>query len=315
MNEVYEHSFEEEIVAGMETSDRSTLSALPQEWPVVSRESHSNSITTPGEYWGTSMAVVCAKLGVPIGFELRSGTESKPQNLALYGSADAINYWLTLCTYEHRKSDRASAFQESNSGTFTLLANPSHTELLEHVYAAHAGVPLEEVIRQDPRYAGIRDQQPATAYELIDQEGIERLYKDDPEHCLRLYLTRQLPQIHHLRHSIQTTKRFILFSETTNQDDMSKTEKAEEARVKALREANVRQWRMQYDFTTGLVQEGYKPYALSEIIPFVEEYVLGLLAVHPELSPSDLRVEIPDRVAELKRTLDSIKKRDKAADN
>lgn len=309
---------ETSAVEAMNLSDKKFIAQILREYPANGEDHFSGMGGNNSEnYWGIGVAVACAKFGIPLGFE------QTEDDLALTANSSAGNYWLNLCGFESRNfpgvREGISAEIESRSGLYTLLHNPAANELFEHVYALHTGTELVDIIQRDPMFAGIRSEQPATLMELADHEGVERMYEEDPEKVLRLYLTRRLPTLKYLRDTIDSTKSFVLEEITDDMDEnlkkLIKTINKKRAPHIEFNKAQTEYWQTEYDFTVGLLMEGYRPYDLSEVAPMIEEYVLGLLAFHPELSPSDLRADVPDIRQGLLRHLADIERRDHAEEN
>lgn len=141
----------------------------------------------------------------------------------------------------------------------------------------------------------------------------------------KIIFNRQLPGLKHLRKSIEFTQRWLWVQNRDAEEsgehldgsvkaayEQSKKEMAEQ---KPFQEARLAYWQTNYDFTMGLLLEGYKPYSFQEILPYVEEYAVSLLAVNPELSPTNLTAEIPDVQANIKKMLQDLKMRDKREEN
>lgn len=291
--------FESGYLAAMVEADQAYLDQLVAEFPVTDRSSASGVGGRTGEYWGLAVAESAARLGVPIGF-ISSNSYSDP-GLRLMGSERAVNEWLNLCGYEGSFGGN-KADTESKSGIFTLLSQPSHKQLFEHMYAAQHGMPIEDVIIRDPMAAVIRHEQTATALEIIDHEGFMRMYEENPEATVGMYLARQVPHLKHLRNTIAHTERSLNWdpvSEITDGMD-TRTRKMlegmakEQAKIEPRQKASLANWQADYDLTASLLMEGHKPYALPDVAQYVHEYVVGLLAVHPEISPSNKDADIPD---------------------
>lgn len=187
MNEALGHNPEDHELLEIHLADKKFAKEILGEYPPSNKDSKSNSDIDPEHYWGFAMAATCAKLGLPIGFEQRGPID--PTKVTIYGSGESINYWLNLAGYEHRGWRDNMAASESRSGFFTLMHDPSHGELFEHVYALHTNQLIESVIMRDPMFERARFEQMATQAEIVDHEGVENLYKENPTHCLRLYLT------------------------------------------------------------------------------------------------------------------------------
>lgn len=294
------------FVKAMEESDAAYIKNLPTLFPPTDRSMKSGLSVRSGYYWGAAVAIAATRLGAPLGFEMTPDQD----DLMAYGSYDTINYWLTLQGFEHRKERSSSATSEARSGLFTLLEQPWEGQLFEHLYAARTGAAIEDIILRDPM-SNVRAEQPATAYEIVDHERVEQLYKENPEQAIRMYLSRRLPTLKHLRAHLENTKADMAIVDTWEEvegiDEHTKTiysrivdEKRENA---AFDQARLTYWQTEYDFTVGLLMEGYKPYTLEETVPVVEEYILGLLFEHSELSPTHLQTEVPDVITELHTTV------------
>ncbi len=289
------------------------LGKLPQRFPVTDTTSDAGIDATNG-LWGASIAITSAKLGIPLGFE-RSTQVEDATRARISGSEQTINYWLTLAGFEHRYRENLPE-NDSRSGLFTLMVNPQHGQLFEHLYALRTGKPLREIVMRDPMAERGIDSL-GMRYQFNDHEGVQRLYEENPEHAIRLYLTRQLPQLKHLRRTIESTKQSLeidaIEDEAEKADGHSKkilmAIGQERREMAPFNQARLDYWQTEYDFTTSLLMEGYEPYTLEETVPFVEEYVIGLLAEHPELSPTDLRTDVPDVKGGLVNLLSGLKKR------
>ncbi len=314
------HNPENGYLESMALADLRYLKDVMSVYPAVGDMRRSGSYRNPGEYWGVSVAIVCAKLGLPIGFFEASDSDSPAFGLS--GDDEALNYWLHLSSFEAHSAgslkNSVAPDSESRSGLYVLLSEVNHSRLFEHIYAAYTKTPIEAVIQSDPMFAEIRHAQPATLYEIVDQEGIERLYEQDPEQCLRLYLTRQIPQLKNLRDTIRWTEASLVDLDEITDDMDDHTKKIinkirkDRAEIAPFQQARLEYWRKEYDFTNSLLMEGYKPYSLEDIIPLVEGYLVSLLAEHPGLSPTNLQVNIPDIKAKLNRFIEDVKRRDKS---
>lgn len=321
MSESLNNTPEQHDLTEVEQANKKYARELLINYPVKSSEAKSHTDVEPEHYWGLSVAIACAKLGVPLGFEARDSLDAT--QLAIRGTNDDINYWLNMTGFEHRGLRDNLANGESRSGLFTLMQDPDHSEVFEHVYALHTNTPIEEIMMRDPMFERVRFEQAASTAELVDHEGVANLHENDPRKCLRLYLTRALPHLKHLRRTIEFTKRWLIVNaedQPTDYDDANIRKAVEHANKEAaelrpFQEARLAYWQTNYDFTVGLLLEGHKPYALEEVVPFTEEYVVSLLAIHPELSPTHLTAEVPDMQAEIKKILDDLRMRDKHNEN
>lgn len=306
------HNPEQVFVESMALADRDFLASLREHYPAPANGNKGSAYREPGDYWGVATAIICAKFGVDLGFEEAEDTT------IISGRHEALNYWLHLTSFEGHDAgilkESVAADSEARSGLYTILSTPRHAEIFEHVYAAYKNIPVFEVMQTDPMFARIRYSQMATMHEITDHEGVERLYKQDPEHCLRLYLTRQLPHLRHLRSTIEYTKAALPIPEDANAEEPEKDYQEflreinkERAKNAPFNQARLTYWQTEYDFTIGLLLEGYKPYTLEEILPYVEEYLVSLLAEHPHLSPSQLKAVIPDQIAQLHQYLSNVR--------
>lgn len=317
---------EAEMVRVWQQANVEYINRLYKEFPPIDRSSMNRMHISGDGMWGFSIAVACAQLGVPLGFE-NDRMEGAPTYTAMRGSNAAIDYFLYIAGYEHRLPGRGerAAVNEPRSGYYTLLDDPVHKEIFEHIYAEYTGQSIEDVIYSDPDYEPRRKGAPAVMHEIIDHAGVAAMYAEDPDHCLRLFLTRQLPVLKYLRDHIEHTQRTLSFADGVSDEDRERFEPrlvemldriaAERREMRGYHQAHLERMQMQYDFTLSLLMEGYKPYTLEEIVPFTMEYLLGLLAVHPELSPSDLQTEIPDMKDHIQGLLADTKRRGLHADN
>lgn len=310
MSEILGPPPEETAVKGSERANITFADEITEQFPPQDKTSSSRSnVNHTDSYWGIVTALAVAKLGLPIGFEMDTNAPSEDA-VVLYGSDITINYWLNLAGFEHRGWRNNLADSESRSGLFTMMVEPSSGELFEHMYALRTGTPVTEVIQRDPMFTGLRDRQPATQYEVIDHDGVENMYRENPEQCIGIYLARMLPRLKHLRSTIGHTKsalaRFELGQtlDDTNPDELI-----------ASNRARLERWQIQYDFTMGLVMEGFKPYTLAEMAPLADAYIVGLLSVRQELHPSDITGEIPDVRDEIRNMLTGIERRNEAGNN
>lgn len=300
--------FESSIVEAMTTADREYTATLIDAYPPVDRSSKSLTGGRPGDYWGIATAAASAELGVPIGFE-RGDPETDGDSIVIVGSSRSINEWLNLACHESSTLHNA-AHTESDSGLYTLLSNPIHGHLFEHVYAAYHGEDITNIIAADPMTPEIRAEQPATYLQIINHEGFMTMYQENPEDTIRMYLARQLPRLKHLRSTIEHSERNLStegLQITDGMDDHTKRifTSILEKRLKhaPFERSRLERWQTEYDFTASLVMEGYKPYALPDVVPKVSAYVIALLATKPELSPTNPGAEIPDIKAGIQQML------------
>ncbi|HEY5441993.1 MAG TPA: hypothetical protein VIJ68_00470 [Candidatus Saccharimonadales bacterium] len=307
---------EADALEEMGRADAATIDKLLQEHPPQDTSDSSRSSIGPGDYWGTATAVACLELGLPLGF----ARDDHP-DLQVYGSTEALNYWHHLSGFELRGEGNIPA-NESRSGIFTILNNPVHQMLFEHMYAARHEFPIETLAMSDPMFWKARDGQPITIHQAIDHQGFLRLYQEDPERCIRLYLARQLPHLGATRKAIQGLHFDADLLEShlaekpgmTSEEGLIVTGESQRERIQFQR-YRAEYFLIDYDFTVRLLSEGYKPYSLKDIIPIAAAYVTSLLAAHPELNPADLQVEIPDARQQIGKLLTDLHRHDKATEN
>jgi hypothetical protein len=187
---------------------------------------------------------------------------------------------------------------------------------------------IEELAMNNPHLAQTEKVAPNFFYKIADAEGVARLYEESPEHCLRLYLTKQLPGLESLQRTVDVLDRSIKLA-TEEIPGLDSADEDESRMAKSLRESQeedqelVPFWQAdrdyferQADFTKSLLMEGYEPYTLQETTSFVKDYLVGLLAEHPELSPTNLiAADVPDKKAEIGHLLLEAQQRDHPEDN
>jgi hypothetical protein len=279
----------------VQRADAKTIERLTVSYP-ASAKHNSGDIVTPDHYWDVAIAASCADLGLKIGFS----TDNK-NDIQEHASEATLDYISYLSGFELRGEGNVAA-DKSRSGIFTLLNAPFKGQLFEHIYALVNDIPIENVMMSDHSLERSRKHHTATVYEIIDHEGVERLYREDPKHCVQLYLARRLPSMKYSRTHITAAENLIDWKEaeiaaapgTIVEDGViiSAEERAEELRYQRSR---LRYSQQDYNFTLGLLAKGYEPYSLKDIIGIAHAYVTSLLATRSELNPANLKVDIPDR--------------------
>lgn len=284
----------ESLARDMAESDAAYLAQLPELCPppidepnITSNERHEQ----PGEYWGVALAVAGAQLGMKNGFTISTNGE-----LLLTGTPEAMNHHLNLVGLEIRTGRKGKRIhEEPRTGINTLLSDPVHSALFQHIYSLYTDQSLIDALALSPRTADRSDSSILT--QVSDHEGIARLYQENPEHCIRLFLTRMVPDHHHLARSVAAQQRIL-------DGDID-----EEEWVSDNRRGHVHYGQLQMDFVQTLLDEGYRPYTLEEVVPFAYEYLVTLMATNPELSPTESQANLPDVREHIGRLLTQLEER------